>query len=212
MELKRKCTLCSAQTHFFYEEKQKKYYKCCNCSSILLDASAYLSKEKEKNRYEEHNNNVHDIGYQKFVAPIVSAIQNKFTKEHAGLDFGAGTGPVISKLLRDNGFNIELYDPFFWNNPTLLQNRYDYIACCEVIEHFQAPAKEFDLLRSLLKPNGSLYCMTEIYTEDIEFKKWYYKNDPTHVFFYHSKAFTWIKSHFNFSTVNIQDRLVHFAI
>jgi hypothetical protein len=208
----RKCTLCGAETYLFYEEKQKKYHKCSTCSSVLLDPEDFLSKENEKLRYEEHNNDVTDIGYQKFVAPVVTAIQNKFTTEHTGLDFGAGTGPVVTKLLRDNGFNIQLYDPFFWNNPAVLQNRYDYIACCEVIEHFHNPAKEFGLLRSLLQPNGSLYCMTEIYTEEIEFKQWYYKRDPTHVFFYHSKAFTWIGSHFNFSTVSIQDRLVHFSV
>lgn len=207
-----KCTLCSANTYFFYEENQKKYYKCCNCFSLLLDAKAHLSAENEKKRYEEHNNNVNDTRYQKFVAPIVTAIENKFNKEHTGLDFGAGTGPVITKLLRDNGFNIELYDPFFWNNPKLLQKKYDYIACCEVIEHFHAPLKEFALLRSLLKPNGSLYCMTEIYTDDIDFKKWYYKNDPTHLFFYHSEALSWIKSHFNFSAITIQGRLVHFTL
>ncbi|MBS4030560.1 MAG: class I SAM-dependent methyltransferase [Clostridiales bacterium] len=211
MASKGQCTLCSGETGFFYEEKHKKYYKCCNCSSILLDAEAYLSKELEQKEYEEHNNNVNDIRYQEFVAPITTVIQNKFNKEHAGLDFGAGTGPVITKILRDSGFNIELYDPFFWNNPALLNKKYDYIACCEVIEHFRNPFKEFGLLRSLLKPNGSLYCMTKIYTENIEFQKWHYKNDPTHVFFYHEKAIAWIGSHFNFSTVSTQDRLIHFA-
>lgn len=212
MAIERKCTLCSAETDFFCEATQKKYYKCINCSSVLLDANAYLSKELERKEYETHNNNVNDIRYQTFVAPIVTAIQSKFDKEHTGLDFGAGTGPVITKLLRDNEFQMELYDPFFWNNPALLQNRYDYIACCEVIEHFHDPFKEFGLLRSLLKPNGSLYCMTKTYTEDIDFQRWHYKNDPTHVFFYHANAFTWIQSHFNFSTVCIQDRLIYFTV
>ena len=107
---------------------------------------------------------------------------------------------------------MKLYDPFFWNDPALLQNRYDYIACCEVVEHFHDPCKEFGLLRSLLKPNGSLYCMTKSYTEDIDFQRWHYKNDPTHVFFYHAKAFTWIESHFKFSAVSIEDRLIHFTV
>jgi len=30
-----------------------------------------LSKDKEKERYEEHNNDVEDLRYQQFVAPIV---------------------------------------------------------------------------------------------------------------------------------------------
>ncbi len=211
MTSKIKCTLCGAAADFFYEVNEKKYYRCHGCLSILLDPTMFLCKEDEKKRYEEHNNDVNDVRYQQFVAPIVSRIQKTFNKSHTGLDFGAGTGPVITKLLHDKGFNMELYDPLFHNNPALLQNRYDYIACCEVIEHFHDPAKEFALLKSLLNPNGSLYCMTEIYSDEIEFKQWYYKNDPTHVFFYHTKAFTWIKSHFNFSKLSIEGRLIHFA-
>ena len=134
-----------------------------------------------------------------------------FEPIHKGLDFGAGTGPVISKILQDNNFEIAQYDPFFHNHPELLKKRYDYIACCEVIEHFYNPRKEFQLLRNLLQPNGKLYCMTDIYDQTIDFEKWYYKNDPTHVFIYHKKTVEWIKDKFGFSDVTINDRLITFA-
>jgi SAM-dependent methyltransferase len=207
-----KCTLCSAVADFFYQGNQKKYYSCRNCLAIFLDPGMHLSSEDEKKRYEEHNNDVNDIRYQKFVEPIVSQIEKKFNKEHTGLDFGAGPGPVITKMLRDKGFNILLYDPFFFNIPELLQNKYDYIACCEVIEHFHNPAREFGLLKSLLKPGGSLYCMTEIYRDDVEFGRWYYKNDSTHVFFYHTKTLEWIKVHLHFQSMNVEGRLIQFTV
>lgn len=44
----------------------------------MLDAKYYLSLEKEKERYEQHNNCVDDVGYQKFVSPIVEAIKHNF--------------------------------------------------------------------------------------------------------------------------------------
>lgn len=210
MTLKTKCTLCNAKVTLYQEFNQKKYYKCSNCLSILLDPIHYVTKEKEKARYQEHNNDVDDPGYQRFVSPVVNEIKQTFNQGHKGLDFGAGTGPVITKLLRDEGFSIELYDPFFWNNDEVLKFKYDYIICCEVIEHFHFPQKEFTLLRSLLKPGGILYCMTEIYSEDIDFINWYYKNDPTHVFFYHKDALKWIQEHFRFSELKKKDRLIVF--
>lgn len=114
-------------------------------------------------RYQKHNNDIEDDGYQQFVSPITLAIMRDFTQNHKGLDFGAGIGPVIFKILKDQGYMIRLYDPFFHNYPNLLKAQYDYIAVCEVIEHFHDPKKEFSLLKKLLRQNGKLYCMTNIY-------------------------------------------------
>jgi SAM-dependent methyltransferase len=177
-----------------------------------LDPQCYLSKENERKRYQEHNNDIEDPEYQKFVGPIIRGVKQRFDKKHKGLDFGAGTGPVITKLLRDNGYTMELYDPFFCNNPGKLEETYDFIVCCEVMEHFHFPAKEFALLRSILKPNGALFCMTDIYFENIDFRTWYYKNDPTHVFFYHKNSLEWIQSEFKFSALKIEGRLIQFLV
>lgn len=211
MTKKIKCTLCDRMAALFYETVKNKYYKCSNCSSVLLDPENYLTREKERERYEKHNNDVKDPKYQEFVSPIVNEISQKFNVEHTGLDFGAGTGPVITKLLQEKGYKMELYDPFFWNNPKVLDSEYDFIACCEVIEHFHHPLKEFKLLRSLLKSGGILYCMTRLYSEEIDFQRWYYKEDPTHVFFYHENALKWIKKHLHFSKLVINDRLIQLS-
>ncbi|QGU00276.1 SAM-dependent methyltransferase [Candidatus Syntrophocurvum alkaliphilum] len=202
------CSLCSGPTSWFYNFRNKDYYKCEKCASILLHPKFFLSLEQEKARYEEHNNCVDDLGYQRFVSPIVNAVKENFDNKAKGLDFGAGTGPVITKLLSDEGFNLALYDSFFWNNPKVLNSQYDYIVCCEVIEHFRNPLKEFKLLRSLLNPGGIIFVMTEIYSEDIDFRKWRYKNDATHVFFYHNDAFKWIKDNLDFSRLDINGRLI----
>ncbi len=202
------CPLCDNNSSIFYQNNKQLYYQCKNCYGIFVPPDQRPNRESELTRYEQHNNNVEDAGYQKFVFPITSSIMRDFPTNSTGLDFGAGTGPVISKILDDNNYSIKQYDPFFHNHPELLNNKYNYIACCEVIEHFYNPNKEFKLLNNLLLPDGKLYCMTDIYNKTINFDKWYYKNDPTHVFIYQQETINWIKDNFSFSKVTIDKRLI----
>jgi len=199
------CILCGHQAHFFATARKRGYFQCENCRSVFLDPADYVPKEEEKARYQKHNNDVNDPRYQQFVAPIVRQIRENHTPGQEGLDFGSGTGPVISRLLRDQGYRIHTWDPFFDDHPRLLDQTYHYIACCEVAEHFHNPAAEFATLHKLLKPGGKLYVMTRLYTPDIQFESWNYKNDETHVFFYHRHALEWIARHLNFSKLTLHD-------
>ncbi|MDZ4752061.1 MAG: class I SAM-dependent methyltransferase [Flavobacteriales bacterium] len=167
---------------------------------------------EEESRYKLHNNNIEDQGYRKFVEPVVNAIIELYSSTSHGLDFGAGPGPVLAEMLNKAGYHLELYDPIFHKNPELLTKSYDYIICCEVIEHFHQPHREFKLLRSLLNKNGALVAMTHIYCCEIDFEKWYYKNDFTHVFFYQIETLEWIKTEFSFSKLEVKNRLIKFII
>ena len=60
----------------------------------------------------------------------------------------------------------------------------------------------------MLNPHAKMYLMTEPYDEGIDFASWYYKNDPTHVFFYSKNTFEWIKNEFDFLSVSIDKRLI----
>lgn len=205
------CPLCNSQGEMFYTSPKQTFYLCSNCEGIFLSRNQLPAFNHEKQRYETHKNDVNDMRYQQFVSPIADSILQQFSPTDEGLDFGSGTGPVISKLLQDKNYTIAQYDPFFAPNKTVLKKHYNYIACCEVIEHFHHPKKELALLKQLLKPNGKLYCMTHIYSPEIDFEKWYYKNDFTHVFFYQKKTFEWIKNQFEFSDVTIENRLITFS-
>ncbi len=207
-DMKNHCPLCDGIGEIFYKNNRQLYYECSNCKGIFASIDLRLNFEEEKTRYNTHNNDVNDIRYQKFVNPIFSSIIRDFTTNDKGLDFGAGTGPVISKLLGDKKYQIKQYDPFFHNYPELLEQKYNYIACCEVIEHFYNPKKEFATFKKILQQNGKLYCMTDIYNHTIDFDKWYYKNDPTHVFIYQKETFEWIKNEFNFSDLKIDGKLI----
>ena len=204
------CPLCHKNSSKFYKNEQQ-YYQCSACQAVFMDAEYFLGTAEEEARYLSHNNDVTDKGYQQFVSPITSSVLKHQNSKQKGLDFGAGTGPVITKVLEDNNFKLDLYDPFFHNHPVLLEQQYDYIVCCEVMEHFYQPDKEFALLKRLLKPGGRLYCMTDLYHEAIDFPKWYYQNDNTHVFFYHQQSLQYIKQNFGFSDLFVDGRLVIFS-
>jgi hypothetical protein len=208
--MKTDCTLCGGDTLLFKEIRNKKYYSCTECSTVILHPEHHLLPEDEKKRYLEHNNDVDDPRYQKTVEPLVNLVKCNFDTSHKGLDFGAGTGPVITKLLRDCGYKIDLYDPYFCNEPAMLEKTYDYIVACEVIEHFMKPDKEFKLLKSLLNKNGMLICKTSIYNPDIDFEKWKYKDDATHVIFYQEETLKWITNRYNFSSLSIEGLIIIF--
>ena len=207
-DMKKNCPLCNTSATLFYEDVQK-YYNCPLCYGIFVDADDLPDAVSEKQRYELHDSDTEDERYRKFVSPITSSIIKDFSNSSVGLDFGAGTSAIISAVLEEYGYRIDNYDPYFHKYPKLLENRYDFISSCEVIEHFYNPHKEFGLLKEMLKPEGRLYLMTDIY-DGRDFSSWYYKNDPTHVFLYHKKTFEWIRDKFGFADVSVHDRLIVF--
>jgi len=204
------CALCGSTTTAFAVVQKRAYHQCSTCNGISLHPSHFLSDNLEKKRYETHNNDVTDPGYRRFVSPIVDAILTDYDPIDKGLDFGSGTTPIITVMLRNLNYDIDSYDPFFDPNPKALQTTYSYIACCEVMEHFYNPNQEFTLLYSLLQEKGSLYCKTKLYNTSINFDSWWYKNDATHVFFYTKETLYWIKEHYNFNEIQIFKELIIF--
>lgn len=201
------CPLCSNNGILLYQDDKQTFYQCTVCKGIYRDPDELLKKDEERERYYLHQNHINDYGYIKFADPIISFVNNNFSSIHKGLDFGAGHTPVISEILKRNNFKVEIYDPLFFDNKKVLEEKYDFITSCEVIEHFYNPRVEFDLLYKMLNPKGKLICMTDIYNGS-NFDSWYYKTDPTHVFLYQKETFQWIKKHFGFSGIIIESRLI----
>lgn len=202
------CTLCGSGTKPFCRVRDRHYFDCGECRAIIMDPGFYVSEEEEIYRYKTHDNDVEDPRYQNFVSPLVGAVMEKHPTSSSGLDYGSGTGPVAAKLLRDAGYDITTYDPFFERKPEAFQNEYDFIISSEVIEHFHKPAKEFRLLKALLKPGGYLFCMTLRYSDDIDFENWHYMYDETHVIFYRSETAAWIQANFGFSGLELKERII----
>lgn len=176
-----KCTLCNSD---LVNKVDDYYFVCSICNAYVKDHQHYISSENEILHYKKHNNDVNDPRYRNFTAPITQYILNNYSNKEIGLDYGCGTGPVISKQLIDKGFNVKLFDPYFYPDRDYLNHMYDFIFSCEVFEHFYQPRHEIEKLLKLLKPNGKLIIMTHLFNETIDFNNWYYRRDPTHVFIY----------------------------
>lgn len=199
------CTLCETNLE---EKINKDYYHCSNCGAIVKDKSHYLNADEEKKRYLTHNNDVNDSRYQDFTSPITNHVLANFLPSQIGLDFGSGTGPVITKQLVEKGYQVNLYDPFFAPFEENLHQKYDFIFSCEVFEHFYQPKFEINRLTNLLKPDGQLLIMTHIFNHQKPFDQWYYKADPTHVFIYTPKTFDYIAKTFGLKLIEITERFV----
>ncbi len=104
------CPLCKHYGKLFYGDE---FFVCSNCSGLYKNRKNYFEVKAEISRYNEHNNDVNDIRYQNFVSPITTYVLTNFNPNHIGLDYGSGTAPVISKILQDEGYNIQQFDLFF---------------------------------------------------------------------------------------------------
>lgn len=199
------CPLCSS---LLITQKDAYYYVCDNCKALVKDNKQYLTPAEEKAHYECHNNDVEDVRYQNFTMPITQYVLENRLPTHKGLDFGCGTGPVISRMLQKKNYDITPYDPFFAPHQSVLKSTYDYIVCCEVWEHFHHPKLEIDRLTALLKPNGLLLIMTLLYDHSIDFKTWYYRRDPTHIFIYTQETIRYIAEKNGLNILELTDRLI----
>lgn len=206
-----RCSLCNNNTQAFFQQKERFFYKCNHCQSILLNNELHLNNKEEKARYDKHSD-VINKGYQNFVSPIVKAVNKQHPNTDYGLDYGCGKSAIVQKMLINNGFNIAGYDPFYFPNTDSLNKRYHFITCCEVIEHFYNPKLEFNKLKQLLLPKGSLFFMTNLITPNTDFSTWWYKNDPTHVFFYSKQSFEYIYQTYHFSSLKINENVIQLSL
>ncbi len=203
------CPLCNGESKDFCITKKRKFYRCNNCDGIFVPNKFKPSFNKEFERYKYHENDINDVNYQRYVYPLVQIVKENINLDKLGLDYGAGPGPVVTYLLSKNNYRIDLYDPYFHKNEEIFNNKYDFIICCEVVEHFHYPYKEFKKLKKLLKKNGKLFIMTNLYNDNYSFKGWSYKEDITHVFFYTEKTFKWIEEKFNFNINLINNNIIY---
>ena len=175
---------------------------CPECSLVFKNPEHFLDHADESHRYQQHMNNSDDPGYVAFLDRLVDPLREFLPSKFDALDFGCGPGPTISILLENVGGKVENYDPLFFPDAHLLiPESYDVVTCTEVVEHFKNPKNDWELLTSLVKDSGLLGVMTLQYSPEIDYAKWWYKNDPTHVCFYQERTLNFLAEEFGFEII-----------
>lgn len=188
------CPLCDASHPGspYVCDLRRHYYRCSQCDLIWVDPADYLSRSAEKAEYDLHENSPGDPGYRQFLSRLAAPLMQQLPANARGLDFGCGPGPTLALMLEEQGYQVALYDPFYFENKALLNERYDFITATEVFEHLHKPRQVVAQLWDMLKARGVLGIMTKLASDQAAFEKWHYKNDPTHVCFYSRETFGWL--------------------
>jgi hypothetical protein len=187
------CPLCAATELVpWFRDLRREYLRCGACALVHVPGAHHLAADEEKRRYDQHNNDPADPAYRRFLSALYRPMVERLTAGAAGLDYGSGPGPTLSLMFEEAGFPMRIYDPFYADDPATLRIRYDFVTCSETVEHFSRPGQEWERLAGLLKPGAWLGIMTGILMPGLEFGRWYYKDDPTHVCFYAPETFEWI--------------------
>jgi hypothetical protein len=189
------CPLCQfSETRLYYQDKRD-YHQCPSCSLVFVPPQYFLTSTEEKAVYDQHENTVDDPGYRKFLGRLFDPLSQRLYPQSNGLDFGSGPGPALSVMFEEAGHRMQIYDPFYAPDVSVLELKYDFITATEVVEHLHHPGKELEMLWSCLKAGGNLGIMTKRVQGQQAFSSWHYKNDPTHVCFFSVKTFQWLADH-----------------
>ena len=189
---KNECKICSRETVLLWDEEFKlDYYVCNYCEYICCDEAAIVPPEQELIRYQQHNNTLENEGYVNMFKDFMEITVDPYASRiKTALDFGSGPTPVLATLLRQKGYDVDIYDLYFAPEKVYENKRYDLITATEVFEHLQDPLQTASLLKNHLNDQGILAIMTMFHPGDADsFNNWWYRHDATHISFYRPKTF-----------------------
>lgn len=193
-----KCPLCGESDCFlFFQDRSREFFRCGSCGLVFVPAEYRLSPYEEKIRYDQHCNGPDNQGYRDFLAAFLHPLMIRLTKGKNGLDFGSGPVPLLAWMFREEGFKMDIYDPYYADNPGVFNRRFDFIVACEVVEHLREPFPEFKRLFGALKPGGIFGIRTGMLPGQEQFAEWSYRRDLTHILFFSPPVLSWIAQKWN---------------
>ena len=186
-----KCHICHNSCGSFIDEKKKiKYYHCDHCAYIFKSPEYYQELSAQKERYNLHENDENDAGYQAYFQRFLNFILPLVGKPETALDFGCGATSLLCKMLEKEGIACDYFDPIYHPETLYDEKKYDLIVSTEVFEHLHQPREVFESLLERLEEGGYLALQTQFHANDREaFKRWYYHQDPTHIVFFTVRTF-----------------------
>jgi len=188
----RRCPLCSSVAKDYHQDKDRAYFQCLNCRLVFVQSEALLSAQEEKSRYDLHQNSPDDLGYRTFLSRMCVPMMHRLPLGSCGLDFGCGPGPTLSVMFEECGYPMEIYDPLYATDESVLESEYDFVTATEVIEHIYRPQHSLKRMWRCVKAGGYLGLMSKLVIDQDAFANWHYKRDETHICFYSQDTFFWI--------------------
>lgn len=185
----KKCRICGNECSIISDIPQ--FSHCGSCSTIWREV--LLSEDEERSRYLLHDNSAQNSGYLMYLKKFLKDCVLPHVPEKAAvLDFGSGPEPVLSGLLREHGFQVSSYDPFFLPDTDYRLKLFDAVILLEVAEHLHDPLAVLRELKGVLAPRGCIIIHTRMIDgmSMKEFSSWWYKEDLTHVVFYSTESAT----------------------
>jgi 2-polyprenyl-3-methyl-5-hydroxy-6-metoxy-1,4-benzoquinol methylase len=187
------CPLCKQEHNtWWHQRKHRDYWHCRICQLVFVGVAQQLSATAEKAEYDRHENDVDDPGYRRFLTRPFTAVTERLPAGARGLDFGCGPGPALAAMLEESGYDVTLYDLYYYPQAEALTRHYDFICLTEVIEHLSDPARVLTQLWALLNEGGWLVVQTQRVRNRAAFEHWRYVDDPTHIAFYAEDTFAWL--------------------
>lgn len=204
----RECKICKDTTTKIWDKQfDINYFYCSGCQFIFMEEDKIISPKEEVAIYKQHNNTLENEGYVNMFKDFIREnIQPYPVDIKKALDFGSGPGPVLAQLLREEGFEVDIYDPYFSPLKVYEGKEYQLITSTEVFEHLKNPLETAALLKRHMSDKGLLVVMTQFHPGPEEFKDWWYRRDPTHISFFVPQTFKVIAEILNMKVLRFDDK------
>ena len=187
------CPLCrTPEPSLHHQGTERAFWHCAECDLVFVAPDQRLGYEEEVARYRHHRNDENDPAYVAFLSRLADPIIARTPVGARGIDYGSGRSPALAWIFERSGRPTVAYDPAFRDDAALLERRYDFLTCSEVLEHVHAPMALLERCRTLVVEGGLVGVMTMFRDPSVPFGGWWYQRDPTHVCFYSTVTMQWI--------------------
>ncbi len=178
------CPLCKfAFCREIGSDRRRAFYLCNVCDLVFVPPEYHLSTEQERRRYDLHDNTEKNQGYVGFLGQVADVAESVSPKEGRFLDFGCGKEAVLSSLLERRNRRCDCFDPLY-EHTIDMENRYETVILCEVIEHCRNVHETLMSIRRLLLHGGAVIVRTQCRPDNSDLMQWWYVQDPAHVCFF----------------------------